>query len=179
MPCEIRFQNEVMFAHAVKTIASIPRTPLSAADYLSHLRQKGEATCEQRIQFLLNQPDWEPAVDLFSLQGGLIQPYRGIMRNAKGERCDWNKESLFQAYLREELSFESPGNRLTAAEVTNMVRASLHQLSAYAGRGCNALVYYKNEPIKTNFYTTSIPIKIYKSGLTLVRPNDVKLRRVK
>lgn len=179
MPCEIRFQNEVMFAHAVKTIASIPRTPLSAADYLSFLRQKGEATCEQRIQFLLNQSNWEPVVDLFSLQGGLIQPARGRMTDSTRNRQRWNIESLFQAYQREALSFESPGNNLTAADVTNIVRTSLHQLNAYVGKGCTALVYYQNEPIRTDFYTTSIPIKIYESCLTLVRSNEIKLKRVK
>lgn len=179
MLSEIRFSNDVMFAHAVKTIAGIPRTSLSAADYLSHLRQKGEATCEQRIQFLLNKPNWEPVVDLFSLQGGLIQPHRGIMIDTKGEEHRWNVESFFQAYLREELSFELPGKRLGATEVTNIVRASLHQLYSYAGRGCNALVYYRHEPVRTTFYTTSIPIKIYESGLTLVKPNTARLKRIK
>ncbi len=179
MLSEKKFINTTIFAQAVKRIARIPRTPLSAADYLSLLRQKGEATCEQRIQFLLTQPNWEPVVDLFSLQGGLIQPTSGIIKKNSGERCNWNIESLFQAYQGPSLSFESPGNNLSTTKVTEIVRDSLHRLNAYAEKGCNALTYYQYEPIRKAFYTTSIPIKIYESSLTLVAQNKAGLKRIK
>ncbi len=165
------FHNRKEFDEIVEEISSIPRTLMGGRDYLSSLRQRGKATFKDRIRYLI--PDSSNFVlDLFNLNGDLLEIDPSFIFDKKGEKVEWNQDRLYEAYCDDEGTISnnsSVKSFIIARDMTQIIRCAIHPLHIYYQEGCNALVYHRYKPRPTRIFTTAIPIQIFKSHLELIK----------
>src|SRR3989344_313840 len=146
---------------------SIPRTTLSASDYLQTLVSRKSLTPQYQWS-LLNSAHDAPALDIFRLSGKLALISPSALANAR----EWNEEAVYRAYQGERrapyLRSDQTGQPLLAEDLTKIVRASFGGYKLLLDYGDKSRVGYK--PVLTNYqhtfefdkiYTTATPVVLF------------------